>query len=252
MALVLTGSRCPTAPLAVPLARTPAGGDRPARRRDRRSARGDRRLRAAEAPRRRPQPERDLQAAEAAEAEKGEDGQLADVRAQPGPHPLPAGARDQAPLPQDSGATPSGRCSSSRRSTSAARSTAVNNSGFAFALDADTGKVALGTADRPPQRLLADLLPPSPLHRQPGPRPHRQARREDRQDHLEKDRCRAGPSPRRWWSAAASTSAAKTASCSRSAPSTATCAGRPRSAARSSRRPPTTAAGSTSATTAAT
>ena len=75
---------------------------------------------------------------------------------------------------------------------------AVNNSGFAFALDADTGKVLWERRIGAPQRLLADLLPPPPLHRQPRPRPHRQARRQDRQDHLEKVRCPGGPSPRRW------------------------------------------------------
>ena len=83
-----------------------------------------RRLRAAEAPGRRPQPRRDLHAAEAeGAAEGGEDGQLADVRAQPGPHPLPAGEGDQAPIPQTLALHRAGRCSSSRRSTSAASST---------------------------------------------------------------------------------------------------------------------------------
>ena len=54
---------------------------------------------------------------------------------------------------------------------------AVNNSGTAFALDADTGKVLW---ERSIGRLNAsspDLLQAPPLHRQPRPRPRRQARR---------------------------------------------------------------------------
>ena len=74
----------------------------------------------------------------------------------------------------------------------------VNNNGFAYALDADTGKVLW---ERRIGRLNASspaYYQPPPLHRQPRPRPHRQARRQDRQDDLETARCRAGPSPRRW------------------------------------------------------
>ena len=84
---------------AASTARATAGGDRPARGRARLQRRRASRLRAAEAPRRRPQPRRDLRAAEAEGAAEGsEDGQLADVRAQPGPHPLPAGEGGSSPL----------------------------------------------------------------------------------------------------------------------------------------------------------
>ena len=62
----------------------------------------------------------------------------------------------------------------------------VNNNGFAYALDADSGKVLWKRRIGTPQRLLAGLLQPPPLHRQPRPRPHRQARRQDRQDDLER------------------------------------------------------------------
>ena len=68
----------------------------------------------------------------------------------------------------------------------------VNNNGFAYALDADTGKALWERRIGAPQRLLADLLPPPPLHRQPRPRPHRQARRQDRQDDLEEGAAGAG------------------------------------------------------------
>ena len=135
-----------------------------------------------------------------AEAEKGgeEDGQLADLRLRPGAHPLPAGERREAALPRSSGATRSHPLLEFPPILAGGKLYLVNNSGFAVSLDADTGKAALEAADRHPQRLLAGLLPAPPLHRQPGPRPHRQARREDRQDDLETTRCRAGPSPRRW------------------------------------------------------
>ena len=75
------------------------------------------------------------------------------------PAPATCRRRGSSRRSASSGATPSGRCSSSRRSTSAASSTSSTTTATAFALDADTGKVALGTADRPPQRLLAGLLP---------------------------------------------------------------------------------------------
>ena len=128
----------------------------------------------------------------------------------------------------------------------------VNNSGFAIALDADTGKQLW-------KRRIGRLNASSPAYYKhrlyivnlvPGHVVKLDART-GRID-LETLAAGRGPSPRRWSSAAASTSAARTATSTRSAPATATCAGRPGSAARSSRRPPTTAASSTSATTAAT
>ena len=75
-------------------------------------------------PGRRPQRGRDpFQPQKPPKPKRTEDRQLADLRPQPGPHPLPAGARGSSRPSASSGATPSGRCSSSRRSTSAASST---------------------------------------------------------------------------------------------------------------------------------
>ena len=61
----------------------------------------------------------------------------------------------------------------------------VNNNGTAYALDADTGKLLW---ERSIGRLNASspaYSRPPPLHRQPRPGSHRQARREDRQGDLE-------------------------------------------------------------------
>ena len=68
----------------------------------------------------------------------------------------------------------------------------VNNSGFAHALDADTGRELWKRRVGRAECLFAHLLPPPPLHRQPRPRPHRQARRQDRQDDLEAEPAGAG------------------------------------------------------------
>ena len=182
--------------------------------------------------------QRRLHAPEAAEA-GSEDGQLADLRPQPGPHPLPAGQGREAAVSGCSGTTPSGRCWSSRRSTSAASSTASTTTARLRARRRHR-QGPLGTPHRPAQRLLTGLLQAPPLHRQPRPRPHRQAGRRRPARCSGSTRFPAGRSPRRWRWTAPSTSAAKTASSSRSTPATATRAGRPRWAGRSSRRPPTT------------
>ena len=118
----------------------------------------------------------------------------------------------------------------------------VNNNGYAFALDADTGKAALEAADRPPQRLLAGLLTSTASTSSTSSPATSSSSTRGPAGRSGNARCRAGRSPRRWSSAAPSTSAAKTATSTRSAPATATCAGRPARRRRSSRRPPTTAA----------
>ncbi len=128
----------------------------------------------------------------------------------------------------------------------------VNNSGYAVSLDADTGKQLWKRRIGAPQRLDARLLPPPPLHRQPGPRAHRQARREDRQDDLEKSL------PGRAESSPLVIDRTRLLRLRRRQPLRAQHPQRQRAlvdpnwGARSSRRPPTTAAPSTSATTAAT
>ncbi len=233
---------------------------RPDRDRGHRRRRGRGRLRGAEAAARRPQRSRDppLHAgkAEGSTPQTGprrtEDRQLADVRAEPGRAPATCRRRGikppfrslwhytERPLLEFPPVYANGVLY------------AVNNNGTAFALDSETGKVLW---ERQIGRLNAsspDLLQEPPLHRQPGPRPHRQARRQNGQDHLEARACPAAPSPPRWCLATASTSAAKTVSSTRSASATATSAGRPSWAVRSRRRPPTATGSSSSATTAAT
>ena len=150
---------------------------RPGDRRQRR----DRRLRAAEAPRRRPQPGRDRNF----KPQKPPPPKQAKTVNWPVFGLNPARTRylpvkGVKPPFANSGATPTGRCSSSRRSTSAASSTRQQQR-LRLRARRRHRQSPLGTADRPPQRLLAGLLPPPPLHRQPRPRPHRQARRENRQ-----------------------------------------------------------------------
>ena len=201
-------------------------------------------------PGRRPQPRRRLQTRKT-EAADQEDGPLAVLRLRPGPHPVPAGEGGEAALP---GTLALHRRPAARVPARGRRRQALLRQQQRLRDRARRRhrQGALEAADRRTQRLLARLQPRAALHRQPRPRAHRQARRENRADALEARPAGPRPSPRRWSSAAPSTSAARTATSTRSAPATATCAGRPRWAARSSRRRPTTAARSTSATTAAT
>ena len=118
--------------------------------------------------------------------------------ARPRPAPATCRRRGSSRRSASSGATPSGRCSSSRRSIVGGKLYFGQQQRLRLRPRRRHRQGALGTPDRPPQRLLADLLQAPPLHRQPRPRPHRQARREDRQDRSGNARCRAGPSPRRW------------------------------------------------------
>ena len=208
------------------------------------------RLRVAEAPRRRPQRRRGLQAAEAEKA-GDEDGPLADLRLRPRPHPVPAGRRGGAAVPQ---ALALHRAAAARVPADRRRRQALpgQQQRLRDLARRRHRQGALEAADRHPQRLLAGLLPAPPLHRQPRPRPHRQARREDRQDHLEtlpagsRRVLAAGDRPQRLLRRR------------RRQPLLAEHAQRQRALGdaagrrRSSRRPPTTAARSTSATTAAT
>ena len=142
---------------------------------------------------------------------EGADRQLADVRPQPGAHALPAGEGGQAAVPPDLALQREAAARVPAGLRSAASSTPSTTTAIAFALDADTGKVLW-------ERRIGRLNASSPayhqgpsLHRQPRPRPRRQARRQDRQGALETDSCPGAPSPRRWCSATPSTSAAKTA-----------------------------------------
>ncbi len=147
-------------------------------------------------PGRRAQRKRHLRAAEAAEA-GGEDGQLADVRAQPGPHPLPAGEGDQAALPQ---ALALHRAAAARVPADLRRRQALLRQQQRHRLRARRRhrQGALGTQHRPPQRLLAGLLQAiastsstsfPATSSSSTPRPARSSG---------STRCRAGPSPRRW------------------------------------------------------
>ena len=73
----------------------------------------------------------------------------------------------------------------------------VNNNGYAFALDADTGKELW---ERRIGRLNASspaYYAAPPLHRQPRPRPHRSSSTPRPARRSGRGRCRAGPSPRR-------------------------------------------------------
>ena len=162
----------------------PAGVDRRDRRRGpaggrRRAAR----LRAAEAPGRHPQRRRPVPTAEAAEAE-GENGQLAVLRARPGAHPVPARQGRQAALPQTLALH---RPAAARVPADLRRRPALlrRQQRLGPRPRRRHREAPLETADRAPQRLLARLLQTPALHRQPGPRPHRQARRPHREDDLE-------------------------------------------------------------------
>ena len=128
----------------------------------------------------------------------------------------------------------------------------VNNSGFAYALDADTGKVLWERRIGRLNASLAGLLAPPPLHRQPRPRPPRQARRQDRQRDLETlaagpGRVLAGGGRRHRLLRLRKRRTVRAQHPQRQHPLV-----DPARRCRSSRRPPTPTATSTSATTAAT
>ena len=171
------------------LARPPAVGARPDRGRRPGDRRDRRRLLAVEAPRRRPQRLGSLQARKA-EAAEGADCQLADVRAQPGPDPLPAGEGGQAAVSPALAlhGTTAARVPAGLRPRQAVRRQQRRHR---LRARREHRQGPLGTPRRTAQRLRSHLLQRSSVHRQSRPRACRQARCQDRQDHLETAAARA-------------------------------------------------------------